>query len=371
MAREAFITRPLSILLDLVRGGAALVVLLGHMVQMGLYSGPWPFSQHVQHNAVVVFFVLSGLVIAASAMKGGQDLRAYAIARFTRIMPVALFALCLAALSYALASAFGAEPALSPEGYDRPGLAATVMPLFFLSESGAGVGPVWNPPYWSLVYEVWYYALFAAAFFLTGARRVIWIAVLAALAGPRVLLLLPVWLLGVGLARYGHGLVANTRQAWMLAALAGGLFWIAGGTHFLWTPLAAHALGLDPSALRFSGHALTDYVLGLGVALLFVALRPLAARLEPVLERSRKAITGFAGFSFTLYLIHWPILSLLSAFGIGAGDSVTGFAALIGLILAFAWSVARVTEHRSPELRRWMTGALSHQRRNEAVRQPL
>jgi len=92
----------------------------------------------------------------------------------------------------------------------RPGNVA------FLSQSGAAYGPVWNPPYWSLCYEVWYYALFGAAVYLPPARRMLWLVLLAAIAGPRILLLLPVWLAGVWLA---WATVLSDHSFWRIAQL--------------------------------------------------------------------------------------------------------------------------------------------------------
>jgi peptidoglycan/LPS O-acetylase OafA/YrhL len=166
MRDTPFITRPLSILLDLVRGLAALAVLVGHAVQLGHYRGPYPFTMLFQHNAVIVFFVLSGLVIAASVDRGGHRLVDYAVARLSRILPVSLPALTISLAVVALDRTITSAPLF---GEDGRGVAPREMlsALLFLSESWqTGFSP--NPPYWSLCYEVWFYALFAVATFLHG-----------------------------------------------------------------------------------------------------------------------------------------------------------------------------------------------------------
>ena len=84
-----FITRPLSIVLDAVRGAAALLVLIQHAYDIGVYTGPYPFTPRLSHNCVIVFFVLSGLVIGSSVAGGRTSLARYAIARFARIWPTA------------------------------------------------------------------------------------------------------------------------------------------------------------------------------------------------------------------------------------------------------------------------------------------
>lgn len=202
MADQGFINRPMSIALDGVRCVAALVVLLGHTVQQQIYTGPWPFSDVLQHQAVVVFFVLSGLVIANSVYQRQSSLADYAVARFARIMPVALFAVLFSLLAWLVGAWFGLPVIETPRRYLEPSVAALVLPLVFLSEAEFGAGPLWNAPYWSLVHEVWYYVFFGVASYLSGWKRAAVLAVLVPLAGIRVLLLFPVWLCGAALARF-------------------------------------------------------------------------------------------------------------------------------------------------------------------------
>ncbi len=355
MERAPFITPAMSILLDAVRAGAALVVLLGHMVQMGIYTGPFPLSEMMQHNAVIVFFVLSGLVIAHSVQTRSSTLSDYVIARAARILPVSLSALVFGTLIYLLVSSQGLLPALFPQPYDELSLAALLLPTVFLSESVPGGGPVWNPPYWSLVYEVWFYTLFAAAFFLDGRRRIAWLAVLSLVAGWRILLMLPIWLLGAALARYA-GDWRLTRGKALQVALIGIIALLTASAFSEIGLYAMHALhasfGYD---LKFSGYFLTDYVFGLGIALLFVAARPFAERGRARLETLKRPIRWLSGFSFSLYIFHWPMLSALSAYGVSAGESLLAFAALAGGIVGACALIATVTEYRSREIRSWMT----------------
>lgn len=357
MGDDRFICGPVSILLDLVRGAAALVVLVGHAVQLGLYTGPYPFSTLAQHNAVVVFFVLSGLVIGESAARPGVTLRSYALARAARILPVALPAVAFAAGALALGTALGAAP-VNPSRYDRLAAIELVLPLLFLSESPFGAGPPGNPPYWSLCYEVWFYALFGAAAFLRGGARLAALAALALVAGPRVLLMLPVWLVGVALARRAPGasLSPATGAACVVAVVAA--FPIVSA---LAEPVAGLVLRTgvaDASAFGYSLYAVTDLALGGLVALAFVGLRPLASHLAPALRRAERPIRGFAGLSFTLYLFHWPMLGLLRGAGVTAGASLPAFAGLLLLVILACAALATVAEHRRAAVRRWLEAAV-------------
>lgn len=69
--------------------------------------------------------------------------------------------------------------------------------LAFMNEAwGLHLIPGSNVPFWSLRYEAVYYAIFGAWYYGSGATRLLGCLVLAALAGPRILSLFPLWLMG-------------------------------------------------------------------------------------------------------------------------------------------------------------------------------
>jgi peptidoglycan/LPS O-acetylase OafA/YrhL len=358
MADQGFINRPMSIALDAVRGVAALVVLLGHTVQQQIYTGPWPFSDVLQHQAVVVFFVLSGLVIANSVYQRQTSLADYAVARIARIMPVALFAVVFSLAAWLVGAWFDLPVIDTPRRYLEPSAAALLLPLVFLSEAEFGAGPLWNAPYWSLVHEVWYYVFFGVACYLSGWKRAAVLALLVPLAGIRVLLLFPVWLCGAALARFAPARAIGER-AGLVCILAG----VAG--LMLSTRLA---MPLAPildvvavpftSDLRLARYALNDSLCGAGVALAFLGMRTFADQRAALLDRFARPIRWLAECSFTLYLIHWPILSLLHGFGVTVGGNPLLLVGLMALIVAFCGQVARLTEHRRGQVRRWLLARL-------------
>lgn len=351
MGDNGFINRPMAIALDAVRGVAAVLVLLGHAVQVGIYDGPWSFSERLQHNPVVVFFVLSGLVIATSAMRSRGGLTEYGVARAARIMPVALFTLAFGALAY-LASGWLPYPVADHlEQYRTWDAQALLLPLVFLSERGEGHGPLWNPPYWSLAYEVWYYAMFGAVFYLAGVKRWLVVGALAVLAGIKVLALLPLWLLGVALARFApeDGLPLPASIA---ALLAGGALWKWCNA----TPLSINSLGAASptgwiSEWGYSEYAITDTGMGLGIMLIFLGMRPFVTMLARELDWIERPVRWLAGCSFTLYLLHWPLLNVMRGLGVVAGDSLALFAVMVAAIIALAGAVATLTEHRRDKVK--------------------
>ena len=90
-----------------------------------------------------------------------------------------------------------------------------------------------------------------------------------------------------------------------------------------------------------------------------VAYTPWGKHQDP-LRCSAGPIRWLAECSFTLYLIHWPILNLMHGLEIGAGDNPLLFILIVAAIIALAGQVARVTEHRRGDLRRWIAARLPH-----------
>lgn len=356
--REApFINRPMSVWLDLIRGLAALAVVIGHAVQLRIYTGPFPFTIMFQKNAVVVFFVLSGMVIAASVDRDRKTLSSFALARISRIVPVALgaiaFSLTVAALDVALP---GVPVHIEDLKWADGG--ETLLAILFLSESHTSGYPP-NAPYWSLCYEVWFYVLFAAATYLTGANRAVWLLLLAAVAGPNILLLLPVWLLGVVLIRLplARRVPLGLALAFLLLGFAA-LFAIPG-----W---AMSGFGLlrqvAPWSLGHSLYAVTDLVLALAIAAALAGLRTLSGQGWVLPERAEPMIRWGANMSFSLYLLHWPLLKLVNMTGLAAGTDPLAFVAIISGVIAISGAFATITEHKRFVIRDWVERMLRRPR---------
>jgi peptidoglycan/LPS O-acetylase OafA/YrhL/protein-tyrosine-phosphatase len=348
-------TRSFSVYLDLVRFLAAFLVLLHHARFLYNPGGPL-FS--LGHEAVIVFFVLSGFVIAYVAETKERSLGDYAIARLARIYSVVLPAIILTgALDY-----FGYM--INAEAY-LPGAQAwdqipvrVVSSLLFLNQ-------VWfvsiqlfsNVPYWSLGYEVWYYVGFALVTYI-GGRRGWWLFILlAVLIGPKVLLLMPLWWGGVYLYRSKALRGMSQGLAWGLLLLSALGF---GG--YLYFGLAAWAKGVSLSLfgpeltreLVSSKRFLSDYYLGLCVVAHFAALRVICERYREVPAALAGPIRSLAGSTFTLYLLHQPLIFFYFAlFGVetvGPGLYVI----FLVLIVATTYVVALFTEQKKHVLKRWI-----------------
>ena len=346
----------MSVLLDLLRVLGAVTVLLGHAVQFGIYTGYWPFDDTFQHSAVVVFFVLSGFLIHQSASRT-TSLRSFAVARAARILPVATFALCFAAAVYALLFGLGVAPT-DPEVSPRISVGALIVPLLFLSERWTALRPALDPPYWSLCYEVWFYAIFGAWFFLRGPMR--WVVVLATaiIAGVTVLLLMPAWLLGAGASAALRRGVASSRPRLtiLLAATVFVLSVVSGIARDVWQLVSIEA---SLPNLGFSNYFIVDTVQAALVAITLVAIgSPRSGVRSGWLHVIARPMRWLASLTFTLYLLHWPILTLVHAAGITAGASLVAFGSILLIPATVAALLAPTLEGRwSRRLRVWLDRA--------------
>jgi peptidoglycan/LPS O-acetylase OafA/YrhL len=152
----------LSAFIDLLRLSAAAVVFLAHLSSFDAGGRSLPVTGTLAHSAVVVFFVISGYVIASAARRDGSA-AGYAVSRAARIYSVALPAL---ALTFILDVATGNTSYQHAQPWKYlPLFLGFATDWWFLTENAFS-----NVPYWSLSYEVWYYVIFGIALFARGWR---------------------------------------------------------------------------------------------------------------------------------------------------------------------------------------------------------
>lgn len=350
----AFLTPPLSVYLDLVRFLAAFAVLVAHLEQDGFDAGWLPLAS-LSHEAVIVFFVLSGLVIATSVQRRERDWRTYTIARVVRIYSVVIPAIALSFAVAAIGIAF--DPSLwSGEPGKNFSVLDALSSLLFLNESWSlDRNLPWNHPFWSLCYEAWYYVIFGIVCFAPMRGRAVWVGVCALLAGPAVLALMPIWLLGAWLAGW--------RRFPALSPFAAGALVV--GTWLVLYALSASGIDVAlrqwlnahvPSYWRLesSQRLLTDYLLGVLVALNFVAFRALPARATGWLMRCSRPIRFASGFTFSLYLFHRPLTQFFGHFVTDGRDDVLVVLLVLAAILAVCMLLGHLTESKKYVLRSWV-----------------
>ena len=329
----------LSLYLDLARFLAAVFVVLYHTWALFFPNSAvkWP-----GHEAVVVFFVLSGYVIAHAVAQPNVTLARYVEHRAARILPVAWLALFLSCLLAAFAL-----PAADGQGVVWP----TVANALFIAQAGwLWVEAPLNSPFWSLNYEVWYYIIFGVWMFSSAKWRT-WLTLLAlAFAGPKIVLLLPVWLMGVFLY---HRMPAMSRPlAWAVFAgtllIGAALWWLdVSGSIRAWL------YAVFPPAWRahYSSQFIYDNLLGLIVAANFAAVVALDKSFN-WLFKGERPIRYLASFTFSLYVFHSPILELLTK--VAHIASPLWFYSLMAVCV---FLLAQLTERRIKFFRGLLSGA--------------
>ena len=343
----------LSLHLDTLRLLAAAEVVVFHLAR--LKTGvPLAWWNAFGHEAVVIFFVLSGFVIRSAADGRDRDPRVYAVSRVTRVWSVALPCLALTWLFDTIGrhadAAYYGELATHGSALVRLAIGAAMLnESWFLS-----VQMLSNTPYWSIAYEFWYYALFGALFFTTGRARIAAATLVAAIAGPKILLLFPIWALGWWAMRTS---LARRLPGWLRWALfvQPALVLIAYqsfdlihvGQRWLEAPMGPV---LWRNGLVWSRYVLSDTLLGLSVALHLVAARGLEAPLRRVLAPIAVPVRWGAARSFTLYLLHQPAMLMMGAL-IPTAVAWRGIA-VSGSTVAIVVLVAAFTEAQRGRLRR-------------------
>jgi peptidoglycan/LPS O-acetylase OafA/YrhL len=313
------VTPATSIFLDLMRFSAAIVVVLHHLTSRE-FNAAWP---HVRfgHEAVIVFFVMSGFVIAYVLHGRERDAEQYAAARLGRLYSVVLPALCLTVVLDALGRS--ASPALYAGVPDDQAPLRIVINFFYLQQNwNLTVRPLSNGPFWSLGFEFWYYVIFGAWLLLKGRMRIIVTVVACLAAGPRILAAFPIWLLGAAAFNAGSRWAPRRRLATLLLAASGAAFvaMLALGNPL--APLRAAVQEALPGGFLDLGFARIfagdiprvpeDLLLGAIFALMIVAVGNAWGE-RPIPERAAAAIHYLAGSTFSVYLFHVPLLYFLVA----------------------------------------------------------
>jgi peptidoglycan/LPS O-acetylase OafA/YrhL len=317
---SARIEKTYSIYLDLVRFSAAMVVFLSHACTPGIAEAILPNLTQRGIDAVTVFFVLSGFVISHTAETKDRTLPGYIISRLARLWSVGIPALVLAAVlghfgtlispefyrQHVIADNYSGSEFLSQLISNYPALRFAFGVLFVNEAWTLRIIPFHNAPYWSLGYEFCYYLLFAACFYLKSSIRVVTAVLVALLFGPKILLLLPVWLMGVALHRWrptvptilGWPCVVGSIVVYLLANHFGGPGRSSWFDQFL------------PFRPSWSGHFAWQYFLGILVSINLLGFRSL--RNADWIVGLERPIRTLAAQTLSIYLFHFPILYFLA-----------------------------------------------------------
>lgn len=358
--------RSTSLYLDFCRFAAALTVFCHHFFHSPFYEGDARVV--FGRQAVVVFFVISGFVIAYVTAEKENSGAVYCANRASRLYSVVLPALLLT-LALDGAVKLIAPPLFDPAVHNAP-FVRFFGSLLFLNQSwNLTMASFSNGPFWSLCYEFWYYVVFGLVVY--GPRRAkIPLATLAALvAGPRIILLLPVWLFGVAAYRFREPIRESRAAPLVFVFGITAFLLIALGRAPLVDSLVAQVKTLLVDGYLFSdqwyrifiggdANFPADYALGLAFALSIITVKSVAKFVSVGVYVS-KAIRFCASYTFSLYLLHVPLLVFFAAL---TYDLAAGY--LKGCLIAFPtllsiWIIGSLTEQRRGGFRTFFVSILN------------
>lgn len=364
-----FLNKRVSSFLDFLRWFSAFLVVVYHLrailfvdyhtsASTGIFWSAFYFITGFGHLAVMIFFVLSGLLVGGDVVKKIREkkfnFKIYFIHRFSRIyavLPLALILGCI--LDYSGRSIFtqidfSAERYGFPQDIVRNILLHLNLPTFFSNLFMLqdiyfpSLGS--NLPLWSLSNEFWYYVLFPLALISFKVKnKYIKAAILLVLCfvlcmAYKIIPGFMVWLLGVFLLILKRPIFKNSFIPWSIFLL------VLGGIRmgFLY---------------RVLNGAIVDFLFGITVVLVLNNVG--------YLKDKESAFAGFnksmASFSYSLYLLHLPFIFFCSVvlkkyFNVGMfmQPSYRGFliyVSLLTMVYVYSYFVAYITERNTSKIR--------------------
>lgn len=366
--------------LDFARWMSALLVVLGHV--RGLWCVEFTNLQNKSFllkvfyfltgfgpEAVMVFFVLSGYLVGGGALLkwrvGKFSASEYFISRFSRIYTVLLPALvCGGALDW-----FGFQYFNRADIYTNSSNHQSLMLAFDVNRdlnSATFFGNLANlqgvlteyfgsnSPLWSLAFEWWYYCLFGLMLELSARKASdisFWVFVAAALfafgvlPGP-LLLYMVIWGVGVLAASI------DSKQFKISPSFASVLL--------ILLLMGTRSFHIGSLYTRF----VPNLLLAVSFSLLIISLRN---RSYPMF-RQLTFHKFMADFSYTIYLMHVPLLVFITAiisssFGVPFYVQPTPlvFLIMVGVLLVLyvaLYSFAQATERFTPNIKSLMTALI-------------
>jgi peptidoglycan/LPS O-acetylase OafA/YrhL len=316
-----------SLALDGLRLAAALLVVAGHLSYTHLVGPKYLIAfDPLGADAVVFFFVLSGFVIAHVMSRKELDGPAYFSARAARMLSVAWPALLVTLVADSIGR--GVNPGFYSNAWwykDTHPALRLLMNAFFMGQSWVKeVRPFSNGPYWSLAYEVWFYLIWGLFAFSKRHRYLLALGA-CVMAGPRIVLLFPLWLAGYGLYRLLPKV--RTRLTTDILLLVGSaalyvLYRKSGYAGHLGEKLLPAVLLRHPDWLGRSATFIDSYVVAaitlMGFAGTYLSLSRVTM---PEGRPFASVVRELSSYTFAIYAVHYPVAHCAAAI---LGERATG-----------------------------------------------
>jgi peptidoglycan/LPS O-acetylase OafA/YrhL len=343
--------------LDLLRGFAALIVLIGHVRgasfveygalpkdQQGFISAAFFGVSRLGHEAVLIFFVLSGFLVGGQIIRsvraGTFDIKPYVIDRSTRILTPLIPACVLTAiLSFSM---LHQSPSITQIISNMVGLNDVLAPTF-----------KHNAPLWSLSYEIWFYVF-------GGVLGYIFYKDISVLSFCVLMCCLAVFsILDARLLLYwGMGAVTilflSSRYQLSLAVPGLVLAMLGAFSYELATESKSFA------TVQYIPKSTAELLICAGVCLVIPSL--CNSKVDSFLSHIRVPAFFLASISYTLYLVHYPINATLEIFFPKAAALSLASLGTFGLKIVICLCVTLIFyylfEGRTGTLRRYIRAAV-------------
>lgn len=360
-----------SIYLDLLRIISAFYVFLYHFVsykngKIFVFSNN-AFSNFLNlkyipaHYFVIVFFVLSGYLITMSASRPNVTLKKFMVARLGRLYSVLIPSLLFSYLVYFYLSHF-TKHTLHLNEHSNFLLTRFFVNLLFLSQcwSLSSTPPI-NNPFWSVDYEFIYYIILASLLLIKGSNKYIALFICIAIAGFKILLLAPCWLLGSLLYKIdSRKEYLNNKLSLIIFTISSVLIiLVVSGLYILpFTKIPGDQIFLE-NILYFSWNFRADYIFALLIIFNLHSVFGLSRFLDHF-SNNRFIIIIYpkiqlvSNCTYTLYLFHLPLLLLFSSFGFYDHTNNFSLITLILAVLMAVYLIAKQTEFKVNLWRGWL-----------------
>lgn len=330
----------------------------------GVFNTLFYFLTALGHQAVIIFFVLSGFFVGGSVLNSGRNFSfvSYALARLVRLWVVLIPALGLTllldtvlavqfpeVLAGELKDLWNSGPTVGSYSADISTFAGNMLFLQTILVPVFGT----NGPLWSLANEFWYYVMFpltAVASGVAGDQTKLYPRVACGAMAIAIFLWLPaaiadyfwIWLMGVA----SYLCHRKLRYHWIAFYGSAAVFLLALGA----SKIPSVQSGMPVGA---------DFFVGIAFAVFctFLASRP---RPQPsrVGEWFSRVSYIASEMSYSLYLTHFPVVMLIGALYYSKQQTQPDVAGYGGFLLALVvlllvgLSFWYVIERRTPAVKR-------------------